>query len=584
MGHRMGRHRDRLKQSDGVGQTGVVSHRLIAVPGRSRSPRVAVAGLAILPLAFLAIFFGLPLLGMLSRGFVPTDGSGSLDLSAVPDVLGRARTGRVLWFTVLMAAAGTVVTVLVGVPVAAALYRYRFPGRDLARAIVLMPFVLPTVVVGVMFRAVLAPSGPLGFLGWDGHWIAILLAFAFFNLSVVVRTVGATWQGLDPRPQAAAAALGATPWQVWRTVTAPALTPAIVSAATVVFLFCSTAFGIVLTLGGLRYGTIETEIYFLTTQFFDLQAAAVLSVLQVCVVLVLLFAAGRARSARQQSLRIVAGGLAQRRPASRDMPLFACLGIVLALILFPLLTLLWRSLRDGSQWTTRYYTLLNDPTATPALRVSVVDAIGNSLRTAVDATVLAMVLGLMVSIVVTRRPTRPRERRVLAGVDALFMLPLGVSAVTIGFGFLITLDTPPLDLRSSPILVPIAQAMVALPLVVRTLTPVLSGVEPRLTQAASALGAGPFRAAWTVEAPLLWKPVLAASGFAFAISLGEFGATSFLARPERPTVPVLIYDLISSPGPDNAGMALAASVVLALLTTSIIAVVERTRSANLGSF
>ena len=74
------------------------------------------------------------------------------------------------------------------------------------------------------------------------------------------------------------------------------------------------------------------------------------------------------------------------------------------------------------------------------------------------------------------------------------MLPLGVSAVTLGFGFLITLDRPPLDLRDSPLLVPIAQALVALPLVVRTLAPVLAGIDDRQRQAAASLGAGPLRA------------------------------------------------------------------------------------------
>ncbi|MGB5937612.1 MAG: ABC transporter permease subunit, partial [Ornithinimicrobium sp.] len=226
-------------------------------------PRAAVVVLALIPLAFIAVFFFLPLLGMLARGFV-TD-SGSLDLSGIPEVLGRARTGRVVAFTVAIAAAGTVVTVLLGLPVAYVLYRLQFPGATVARAVIVMPFVLPTVVVGVMFRSLLAPGGPAGFLGWDGHWISILLAFVFFNLAVVVRIVGSTWSGMDQRAQDAAAALGARPWRVWRTITLPALTPAIVSAATLVFLFCSTAFGVVLTLGGLRYGTIETEIYFLTT-------------------------------------------------------------------------------------------------------------------------------------------------------------------------------------------------------------------------------------------------------------------------------------------------------------------------------
>src|SRR3546814_619962 len=125
---------------------------------------------------------------------------------------------------------------------------------------------------------------------------ADLTAMVFFNLAVVVRTVGTAWEGLDPRSGEAAAALGATPWQVFRTATLPALRGSIISAASVVFLFCATAFGVVLILGGLRYATIETEVYLLTTTLFDLPAAAALCLLQLVVVTALLYAAHRARS------------------------------------------------------------------------------------------------------------------------------------------------------------------------------------------------------------------------------------------------------------------------------------------------
>ena len=211
-------------------------------------------------------------------------------------------------------------------------------------------------------------------------------------------------------------------------------------------------------------------------------------------------------------------------------------------------------------------------------------ALENSLRTAVDATTIALLLGLTVAFLVSR-PARGRaERRGRAFLDGLFMLPLGVSAVTIGFGFLITLDQPPLDLRSSPLLVPIAQAMVALPLVVRTLVPVLRSIDPRQRQAAATLGAPPWRALLVVDLPVAWRPALAAAGFAFAVSLGEFGATSFLARSDRPTLPVVIYQLISRPGAENFGMALAASVVLGVVTVTVMGTVERLRVGSMGSF
>src|SRR5512141_1211359 len=150
---------------------------------RARSG-AGVAALAILPLAVLSVFFVLPVAGMVARGFAP---DGRLDVAGVLEVLARPRVHRVLWFTLWSAGLATACTVLLGVPAAYVLYRLRFRGRGLLRAFVLMPFVMPTVVVGVAFRTLLASSGPLGGLGLDGTPAAIIAAMVFFNLAVVVR-------------------------------------------------------------------------------------------------------------------------------------------------------------------------------------------------------------------------------------------------------------------------------------------------------------------------------------------------------------------------------------------------------------
>lgn len=546
---------------------------------RAGSPAAAAALLALLPLAFLAVFFVLPLLGMLGRGFV-TDGA--LDLSGVGDVLGRSRTARVLAFTAGISTLATAVTLALGVPTAYVLHRLRVPGAGLLRALVVMPFVMPTVVVGVLWRGLLASSGPLGVLGLDGSWVAILLAMVFFNVAVVVRTVGAAWDGLDPRTAQAAAALGASPGHVLRTVTLPALRPAVVSAASVVFLFCSTAFGVVLTLGGLRYATVETEIYLLTTSLLDLQGAAVLSVLQLVVVVTLLVLSERTRS-RARGVRRRSRASVPRVPvARRHLPALVVAAVAVLLVLAPLVGGVVRSLRRGSTWTLANYAQLTSEV--PGTGASAWHALGTSWRIAVDAALLALVLGLLVALAVTRRPRSRRGRSVLATLDATFMLPLGVSAVTIGFGFLITLDRPPLDLRSTPLLVPVAQAMVALPLVVRTIAPVLRDVDRRQGEAAATLGAGPLRAWATVELPVLWRPLLAAVGFALAVSLGEFGATAFLARPDEPTLPVLVYTLMGRPGAEAQGGAMAAAVLLAAVTVAVMGIVERLRLSSVGAF
>jgi thiamine transport system permease protein len=548
--------------------------------GRSAATTVA----AILPLGFLAIFFALPVAGMLARGFAP---GGVLDLGGFAEVLSRARTQRIIGFTLAISAAATVISVVVGVPVAHALYRLALPGRRTLRAIVAMPFVLPTVVVGVMFRSLLAEGGALGGLGLDGEWGGILAAFVFFNLAVVVRTVGAAWEGLDRRPEEAAATLGAGPATVFRTVTLPALAPSIISAASIVFLFCATAFGVVLTMGGLAYGTVETEIYLLTTALFDLRGAAVLSVVQLVAVVAMLLLADRARSRDAGTQRAAKSAIAPGRVTAYAMGSVIATVLAVAFVAVPVLALVVRSLRRQGEWTLDYYLALGrvgGADGRSALPVTVWEALGTSWRIAIDATILAVVLGLLVAVLVSRPARSPGGLRWRRLLDGVVMLPLGVSAVTVGFGFLITLDRPPLDLRTSPVLIPIAQAIVALPLVVRTLAPVLRAIDDRQRQVAATLGARPWQVLATVDLPIIWRPLLAAVGLALAVSLGEFGATSFLARPDSPTLPVVIYRLIGRPGVDNLGMALAASVILAVVTVTVMGVVERLRVSSVGAF
>jgi len=365
-----------------------------------------------------------------------------------------------------------------------------------------------------------------------------------------------------------------------------------------VFLFCATAFGVVLVLGGIHFGTIETEIWIQTTQFLNLRAAAVLSVLQLVVVATALLIFSRTRARREAALRLH-GAQHQARPLrlwqarqggkaprpGEDLPVTALTAaVILGLLALPLATLVVRSLRTPTGWGLGNYFALGSTGGPNALTVTVWEAMANSLWIAIDATLIAVLVGTLVALVASRRPRNAHTRRAIAGLDALFMLPLGVSAVTVGFGFLIALNRPPLDLRTSMILIPIAQAIVAIPLVVRTVLPVLRAIDPRLREAAATLGAGPLRVLAHVEGPYLVRSLGLAIGFAFAVSLGEFGATAFLARPDAPTLPVVIFRLIGRPGAENYGMALAASVVLALLTAAIMGIAERLRAERTGEF
>lgn len=529
---------------------------------------------AAIPLSFLVVFFCWPTLALIGRGFVV---DGAFTWSGLRAVLSDPRTARVVATTLAQAGAGTLVSVALGLPAAHLLYRTRFPGRGIARAFVTIPFVLPSVVVGVAFKSLVISTGPLGALGLDQTFVVIVAALVFFNAAVVVRTVGGLWAGLDDRPAQVASTLGASPARVWWTITLPALGPAIASSAAMVFLFCASAYGVVMVLGGLGYATIETEIWFLTNQLLDLQGAAALSIIQLAVVTVCLWVANRlqTRLARAQRLRTDEGTV-RRWSGRRDTVPTLATGLLVGLIALPLGYLVIRSFVTADGWGLDHYRALAT-TASGTLAVPVTTAIANSLRTALAATVLALVLGVLVSLVVSRRPRSAGLRHALGALDAVFMLPLGVSAVTVGFGFLITLNRPPLDLRTSMVLVPIAQALVALPLVVRVLLPVLRAIDPRLQEAAAVLGATPGRVLATVDLVFVGRSLGLAVGFAFATALGEFGATSFLARPDQPTLPVVVFRLIGRPGIDNQGAGMAAAVLLAVMTATVMALAERMR-------
>jgi len=157
----------------------------------------------------------------------------------------------------------------------------------------------------------------------------------------------------------------------------------------------------------------------------------------------------------------------------------------------------------------------------------------------------------------------------------LVMLPLGASAAMLGFGFLLAFDAPPLDLRGSRAIVPLAQALVALPFVVRALVPAMRRLDPRLGEAAATLGASPSAVRRTIHLPLLGRALTAAAALAFAVSLGEFGATVFLARADAPTLPVAVFRFLGRPGADNVGTAAALCAVLVVLVAGVSLVAER---------
>jgi thiamine transport system permease protein len=492
---------------------------------------------------------------------------GRFTTEALTRVLGEPRTWRVLGVTFAQAVGSAVAAVAAGLPVAVVLHRFAFPGRGVVRSLAMVPFVLPSVVIGAAFAALLGPRGLAGLVGIDlrGSWWAVVTAHVCCNLAVVVRVVGASLDRMGPELEEAARLAGAGPAEVLRRVTLPLIAPAVWSSAIVVLLFCLTSFGVIVVLGGGPVTTIEVEMWTRATRQFDLPGAAVLAGLQAAMVvgvLAVVGPAGRASAARGRRPR----ARAARTPAQRSA-VAAAVAIVLVVSAAPLAALAWRSVSVGGHLGLDHWRALGRGSAAPGMSVDPLAAVLASLRAAVPAALVAVALGVPAAMAVARRPNGLAAR--------VLLLPLAVSATTVGLGLLLVAGRPPLDLRRSPWLVAAAQALVALPLVVRAVAPAARALPPSPLEAARVAGAGPWRTTLAVRLPLLRPAVTAAAGLAGLAALGEFGATVFVARPASPTMPVAISRLLARPGESGPGQAMALACVLVALCGLLLWLLDR---------
>ena len=545
---------------------------------------------------FLGLFFFYPLTRILWLGLNPAAFK-TLDLGSLRLAF------HSLLFTFYQAALSAVLTLALGLPAAFVFARYTFRGKSLLRALTAIPFMLPTVVVAAGFNALLGPRGwvnlglmellhlqaaPISIVGTLG---VILLAHVFYNTTIVIRLVGNALSQLDPRLEQAARTLGAQPFRVLSRVTLPLLRPSILAASVLVFIFDFTSFGVILLLGGPGFSTLEVEIYKQATQMFNLPLAGLLSLIQL--ICTLAFSVLYSWIVRRNSVTSASRGAgANLQPASsfrQKLFLEGMILLLMALLILPLVSLPMRSLTRleadlGQRGQVRYgitgdyYTELFINRSDSIFYVPPFQAIGNSLGYAALTVILSLILGFPVASALVR------PRRIERLLDPFLMLPLGASAVTLGLGFIVTFNRPPLALVTSPLLVPLAHTLIALPFVIRSLQPALASIPDRLRQAAASLGASPRRVWFTVDWPMVARATLSAAVFAFTISLGEFGASSLVVRPEYPTLPIAIARFLSQPGGMNYGQAMAMATILMIICGAGILLIDKLRLPGAGEF
>lgn len=540
-------------------------------------------------LSYLGIFFLYPLIAILHKSLY---GDGAYNLGQFISLIGDPYYLGRIWFTTWQALVSTLFTLIIGLPAAFLFAKYEFPGKTLLKAATTLPFVMPTIVVAMGFLALFGHNGlfntflmnifdldytPINIVN---SLTVIFMAHAFYNYSIVVRIVSSLWANLDPSLEETAKMLGASSLKVFYHVTLPLLLPAIVSSALLCFAFCFTSFGVVLILGGAEFATLEVSIYELTAKLFRLPMAGALSVIQLAFTYIFLLLYARIQETSSIPINFKPRELTTRKNITVQDRLFIFGSVLIILsITSPLISLAIRTIFfEGVDSVAQISNLFSNERGS-YFDLSPLKIVFNSLRFALCSVFISLALGTIASYSITKSSKRTKSVR-----DALFMLPLGVSAVTLGFGYIISLSNPPIDIRGSWVILVVAHSLVAYPFVIRSLLPVLQGISPNLRAAAMILGADPKRVLISIDLPLITPALIVGATFAFAVSMGEFGASLILVRPEFTTIPVAIFRYLGLPGAENLWNALAMSSLLMIVVAIGFIGIERFRYKDLGSF
>ncbi|MCK5152906.1 MAG: iron ABC transporter permease [Spirochaetales bacterium] len=478
------------------------------------------------------------------------------------DVMSSSYNRHIILFTIFQATVSTLFAVLLGLPGAWLLATKNFPGKKILKAVSSVPFVLPSILVVLGFVIFFGNNGYLNrlLMGVTGlekpplrilySMKAIILAHGFYNFPIVIRLVSSLWEKLDPSLANAAMTMGAGRVRLFFTITLPQILPAVLASAALIFVFCFTSFAIILVLGGgPAFTTLEVEIYRQARISLNMEAAAALSLTGILITLVFVYLNVHFQSSRNYHENIANTDYFQeQRKAPGKIFKWGILLYILFIALLvaaPVISVITKSfiipIAGGAGFdfsSSAYSDIFRRSTANYG--ITLLEAIGNSISYAFYTVIFSILFGTLISYVLKGR------EKASAILDTLFMLPLSVSSVILGLGYLKIMNYLNEPLRSSPVLIILAHTVIAFPFVTRAVKPVMDKIKPELIHAALSLGETPLRVFITVELPLIKSAIFAGAAFAFAISIGEMNATILLSSENTLTIPLMIYRLIGS--------------------------------------
>jgi len=507
----------------------------------TKQKAIKIFGLVI-PLGVIALFLLFPVVSVLITGFRDKTG---FTLSYLGLVLRDGYYYKIFAFTFAQALLSTVLSLIIGLPIGYFFGRYTFPGRKLVLTFFTVPFVLPSVLVGMGFLTIFGEQGLFG-----QPILSIVLAHAFYNIPLFVHYFSAYYRNFDRNLIDAAKTLGSKNWHKLFRVILPLFLPPILTASVLTFVFSFLSYGVVLILGAIDlFRTTETQIY---AEYFkhEPNVAAILALLQALVIFAvvigyLIFI--RKRSEKRKSTTTADNPLERLRgraffKKSGNILLFLIFLLGLTLELAPIISIIITSFWDPytAQFVNNYRELFTS-TASSSARITVGRAILNTLTFAFGAAIFASILALITVAFLGRR----HRRKSSLSLEVLTYLPLTISSVTLSLGITQTFINSSFFANHPWVFIIISQGLLGYPFITRALLNGLNLIDPEIIDATRTLGAKGFYKFRRIYLPLLLRSFVAGFAFALGISIGEFTTANFFANlnDSIATLTVVLYRL-----------------------------------------
>ena len=451
---------------------------------------------------------------------------------------------RFFWFTLSQSILTVLISLVFGIPSGYILARQKPILIKWFRTIFTVPFIFPPLAILMGFVITFDQNGILyqvsnGRLTFDPFsYSGIVFAHSIFNISVVARITESSLYSEPQEYHELAIVMGANSSERFKSITLPHIRPSLEAAGLLVFLYAFNSFGIVLILGEVRYQTIEVMIYSQSQARLRFDRAIALALLQMIfdIIIIIIYLS---RSSYQT--KIIEGTTIPRSDEKVKSTIF--LSIIALIMWFPVIVLLYQTYVGLVSGPSVIRTQLLSGHYNSFIGASSLRVIENTLFFGIATAGVAWIFGVLIALMPDSNGNDQRFSKI---TNFLILLPMTTSAITFSLAILIAFGTISNFNELVWLFILSAHILATLPFISRIVISGRSRIPEDLLLVSRSFGSNIIDQFRHVIWPYMKNSLQVAGLFAFAISIGEFGATFYLARGQWITLSLAIDKLFSS--------------------------------------